>query len=37
MPGASGGAGRHDDFEQGPPPEETQAQGPEISDEDIPF
>lgn len=37
MSGASGGAGRHDDFEQGPPPEETQAPGPEISDEDIPF
>ena len=33
---ASGGSGRHDDFEGGPPPDEPQG-GPEISDEDIPF
>ncbi|HXW55583.1 MAG TPA: single-stranded DNA-binding protein [Candidatus Cybelea sp.] len=37
--GASGGgaAARIDDFESGPAPEEPQAPGPEISDEDIPF
>jgi single-strand DNA-binding protein len=33
----SSGAGRQDDFEPGPPPEEPAAGGPEISDEDIPF
>lgn len=36
MSGASGGAGRHDDFEASPPPDEPQG-GAEISDEDIPF
>lgn len=36
MSGASGGAGRHDDFEAAPPPDEPQG-GAEISDEDIPF
>jgi single-strand DNA-binding protein len=37
--GASGGgaAARIDDFEPVPTPEEPQAAGPEISDEDIPF
>jgi single-strand DNA-binding protein len=37
--GASGGgaAARIDDFEPGPAPEEPQAAGSEISDEDIPF
>jgi single-strand DNA-binding protein len=41
--GASAGMGApgrpHEEFEQGPPPDESQAQapGPEISDEDIPF
>jgi single-strand DNA-binding protein len=43
--GVAGGAhgapdaasGRHDDFEPAPAPDESQAPGPEISDEDIPF
>lgn len=30
-------AGRHDEFEPGPTPEEPPVAGPEISDEDIPF
>jgi len=34
---ASGAPARHDEFEGGPPAEEPQAPGPEISDEDIPF
>lgn len=33
----SGPARAHDEFESGPAPEESQAPGPEISDEDIPF
>lgn len=38
MPGsAPGGPARHDEFEPGPPSEEPQGPGPEISDEDIPF
>lgn len=38
MAGASGGgSGRHDEFEPAPAPDESQAPGPEISDEDIPF
>lgn len=35
--GSGGAGGRHDDFEAGPPPDEPQGAGPEISDEDIPF
>jgi single-strand DNA-binding protein len=36
-PSGAPAGGRHDDFEPGPPSEEPQGAGPEISDEDIPF
>jgi single-strand DNA-binding protein len=34
---SGGGSARHDEFEPAPAPDESQAPGPEISDEDIPF